>query len=63
MTTGGSALTAVERLQDAGYEVSQILALVDREQGGNELYQSQGITFQALFSIQEIQQQYTQKNT
>jgi orotate phosphoribosyltransferase len=61
VTTGGSALTAVERLQDAGYQVTQILALVDREQGGNELYQSQGILFQALFSIQEIQRQYAQR--
>ena len=59
VTTGGSALTAVERLQDAGYEVSQILSLVDREQGGSELYQSKGIKFQALFSIREIQQQYS----
>ena len=58
VTTGGSALTAVERLQDAGYKVMGIFALVDREQGGNELYQSKGIEFQALFSIREIQQQY-----
>ena len=55
VTTGGSALSAVERLQDAGYRVTQILALVDREQGGSELYQSKGIEFKALFSIQEIQ--------
>ena len=59
VTTGGSALTAVERLQDAGYEVSQILSLVDREQGSSELYQSKGIKFQTLFSIREIQQQYS----
>ena len=58
VTTGGSALTAVERLQDAGYEVTQIMALVDREQGGNELYQSKGIKFEALFSIREVQAQY-----
>ena len=56
VTTGGSALTAVERLQDAGYEVTQILALVDREQGGTELYQSKGIDFKALFSIRDVQQ-------
>ncbi|MGL5078745.1 MAG: orotate phosphoribosyltransferase [Waterburya sp.] len=56
VTTGGSALTAVERLQAAGYQVSQILALVDREQGGKELYQSKGIEFQALFSIKDLQQ-------
>ena len=59
VTTGGSALTAVERLQDAGYEVTQILSLVDREQGGGELYQSKDIKFTALFSIKEIQQQYS----
>ena len=55
VTTGGSALTAVERLEAAGYQVTQILSLVDRQQGGAELYKSKGIKFQALFSIQEIQ--------
>ena len=55
VTTGGSALTAVERLQAAGYQVEQIIALVDREQGGRELYQSKGIKFEAVFSIKEIQ--------
>lgn len=59
VTTGGSALTAVERLQDAGYHVTQILSLVDRDQGGSELYQSRGIDFHALFSISEIQQHST----
>ena len=60
VTTGNSALTAVQRLKDAGYEVEQILSLVDREQGGRELYQSHNIKFQALFSIREIQQQSAQ---
>ena len=55
VTTGNSALTAVERLRDAGYEVSQILALVDRQQGGSQLYQAKGIEFQALFSIEDLQ--------
>lgn len=55
VTTGKSALLAVERLQAAGYVVEQVIALVDREQGGAELYRSQGLTFNALFSITEIQ--------
>lgn len=55
VTTGKSALLAVERLQMAGYRVEQIIALVDREQGGNQLYRSQGLNFQSLFSITEIQ--------
>ena len=55
VTTGKSALQAVERLQAAGYKVSQIIALVDRKQGGRELYESQKLQFQALFTIEELQ--------
>lgn len=55
VTTGQSALKAVERLQGAGYQVDQILALVDRQQGGAELYQAQGLAFHALFTISDIQ--------
>ncbi|MEL6441974.1 MAG: orotate phosphoribosyltransferase [Cyanobacteria bacterium J06621_8] len=60
VTTGASALTAVERLQAAGYQVTKILALVDREQGGRDLYSSKNIQFQALFSINEVQQKSAQ---
>ena len=56
VTTGRSAMLAVERLQAAGYQVEQIMALVDRQQGGKELYQSKGLKFQALFSIPELQE-------
>ncbi|NMF84297.1 orotate phosphoribosyltransferase [Nodosilinea sp. P-1105] len=55
VTTGQSALQAVERLQGAGYQVDQILALVDRQQGGAQLYQDQGLAFTALFTINDIQ--------
>jgi orotate phosphoribosyltransferase len=55
VTTGKSALQAVERLQAAGYQVSEIITLVDRKQGGRELYQSQDLKFQALFTIEELQ--------
>ena len=55
VTTGKSALQAVERLQDAGYKVEQIISLVDRNQGGKELYTSQNLAFEALFSIEDLQ--------
>ncbi len=55
VTTGKSALLAVERLQAAGYQVTEIIALVDRNQGGRELYQSQGLKFKAIFDIAELQ--------
>jgi orotate phosphoribosyltransferase len=62
VTTGQSALKAVDRLQQAGYTVNQILALVDREQGGAELYQSHNLPFKALFTIQAIQAHWATLN-
>lgn len=60
VTTGGSALKAVERLRDAGYVVEEVISLVDRKQGGAELYQSVGLKFEAVFAIGEIQERYQQ---
>ncbi|MEQ9624480.1 orotate phosphoribosyltransferase [Coleofasciculus chthonoplastes] len=61
VTTGQSAMKAVERLREAGYQVDQVLALVDRQQGGAEFYQSVELAFQAVFTIQDIQQRYQQR--
>ncbi|MEO0969538.1 MAG: orotate phosphoribosyltransferase [Cyanobacteria bacterium J06639_18] len=58
VTTGQSAMKAVTRLRDAGYTVEQVISLVDRLQGGAELYQSAGLKFTAIFSITEIQQRF-----
>jgi orotate phosphoribosyltransferase len=58
VTTGQSALKAVERLRQADYTVNQIIALVDRQQGGAELYQQEGLKFEAIFSIPEIQKRW-----
>ncbi len=58
VTTGKSAMKAVERLQAEGYAVNRVISLVDRKQGGAEFYQSVGLQFEAVFSIEDIQQKY-----
>ncbi|MGB3512965.1 MAG: orotate phosphoribosyltransferase [Microcoleaceae cyanobacterium] len=55
VTTGASAMTAVNRLREAGYIVEQVLALVDRQQGGAQLYQQEGLKFETIFTILELQ--------
>ena len=60
VTTGQSAMKAVERLRQAGYQVEQVISLVDRQQGGAEFYQSVGLKFEAIFSIPEIQERHEQ---
>lgn len=63
VTTGQSALKAVERLQEAGYSVEQVIALVDRQQGGEELYKASGLKFEAVFSIVDLQERWRQLAT
>jgi orotate phosphoribosyltransferase len=60
VTTGKSALKAVERLRQAGYQVDNIIALVDRRQGGTELYAQEGLNFQTIFSIQDLQTRWSE---
>jgi orotate phosphoribosyltransferase len=60
VTTGRSAMKAVERLRDAGYTVNLVISLIDRLQGGAEFYQSVGLKFQTVFTIEDIQQRYHQ---
>ncbi len=61
VTTGQSALKAVERLRQAGYSVESAIALVDRQQGGSELYKSVGLKFHSIFSIQDIQEHFKKR--
>lgn len=55
VTTGQSAMKAVDRLREAGYQVEEVITLVDRQQGGAEFYKKVGLKFQAVFTIQDLQ--------
>ena len=63
VTTGQSAMKAVERLRNVGYDVEQVIALVDRQQGGAEFYESVGLKFHALFSITDLKERWAQLKT
>ncbi|HTN50873.1 MAG TPA: orotate phosphoribosyltransferase [Anaeromyxobacter sp.] len=50
VTTGGSALKAIERCRAEGLEPIACLALVDRLEGGREAIEAAGVPLQALFT-------------
>ena len=56
ITTGGSAIKAVEKLRDAGYEVNTILSIVDRQENGeaNKLMEENNIKLRSLLTLGEI---------
>jgi orotate phosphoribosyltransferase len=54
ITTGGSALKAVEGIRAAGGEVLGVLALVDRQEGGREALEAAGLAVHGLATAAEI---------
>jgi orotate phosphoribosyltransferase len=54
ITTGGSALRAVEAVRAAGGIVAGVLALVDREEGGRDALVSAGLPVVALARASDI---------
>ena len=52
-TTGGSAMTAVNVLRDAGYIVNRVVTIVDR-MDNHALWYNNKIDFQSLFLLDEV---------
>lgn len=54
ITTGGSAKKAIDAVRAAGGTVAGVLALVDREEGGRENLEAEGVPVIALARASEI---------
>ena len=54
ITTGGSIITAADVLRNAGLMVKDVVVLVDREQGGNQLMDEFGLKLRSVLKISEI---------
>ena len=54
VTTGGSALKAVQQLQDAGFRVQRVVTIVDREAGGAAAMESAGLELISLYRLSEV---------
>lgn len=53
-TTGGSALTAVKALRDAGAEVVAVAVIVDRDTGARERIEAAGLPYLAALSLTDL---------
>jgi orotate phosphoribosyltransferase len=56
ITTGGSAIKAVNRLRDAGYVVNRIISIVDRQEDGeaDAAMKEADLELISLFKLDEI---------
>ncbi len=55
ITTGGSALKAIEAVQAEGGTVLAVLALVDRQEGGREAIEAAGYPVHSLVQVSALQ--------
>jgi orotate phosphoribosyltransferase len=54
VTTGGSSLLAIERVEAFGMKVQGVIAIVDRLEGGADAFRSRGYDFQSLVTIRDL---------
>ena len=54
VTTGGSSLKAIERVEAFGMKVAGVIAIIDRMEGGREAFESRGYRLQSLLTIQDF---------
>ncbi|MDR1492924.1 MAG: orotate phosphoribosyltransferase [Planctomycetaceae bacterium] len=54
VTTGGSSLLAIERLEAAGLIVDEVIAIIDRMEGGCDAFIHRGYKFRSLFTIKNF---------
>lgn len=53
-TTGGSALTAVEALREAGAEVVGVACIVDRNTGAKETIETAGLQYRYALGLEDL---------
>ena len=54
VTTGGSSLRAIQRVQEAGLEVAGVIAVIDRQEGAAAAFAQQQINFRSLLTVQDL---------
>ena len=62
VTRGGSLLRAIRAVRAAGADPVLAMVLVDREQGGRQAIEDEGIVFHAPFQVAEILKEASQRN-
>jgi orotate phosphoribosyltransferase len=53
-TTGGSALTAVRAVRDAGGQVVGVATVVDRATGAAEAIEAEGVPYRSVLGLAEL---------
>ena len=54
VTTGGTLIKVIERVESQGFKVAQIITVVERQEGGVEVLAKAGFKLEALFTREQL---------
>ncbi|MCI5142037.1 MAG: orotate phosphoribosyltransferase [Candidatus Electrothrix sp. ATG1] len=54
VTTGGTLIKVIERVENEGFKVGLVVTVVDREEGGAEVLEKAGYPLKAIFTRTEL---------
>lgn len=54
VTTGGSSLQAIDRAEAVGLKVEQVIAIIDRLEGGAAAFAARGVPLHSLLTIRDF---------
>ena len=54
VTTGGSSLEAITKVEALGVTVEGVIAIIDRLEGGGEMFEAKGYPFCSLFTVRDF---------
>jgi orotate phosphoribosyltransferase len=54
VTTGGSSLLAIDRVEAFGLKVTHVIAIIDRLAGGGQAFHDRGYKFSSLLTIRDL---------
>lgn len=54
VTTGGSSLLAIDRIVEFGCKVEQVVAIIDRLEGGEAKFAARGLSLRSLLTIADF---------
>lgn len=54
VTTGGTLIKVIERVESQGFKVAQIITVVERQEGGVEVLAKAGYKLEALFTREQL---------
>jgi len=54
VTTGGTLLTVIDRVEQQGFKVGMVATIVDRQEGGAEALAARGFSLLSIFTREEL---------